>query len=139
MLNLKADGKFLNRKRNQKGFTLLEVLVAFSYTAIILLGIYQIHSQTILMEAMNRFNSSAPILAEQKISEVLSDDKDFPTDDEGSFDDPYEGFSWRFRISEIDSEYLGETANRFRKIIVHIESNENEYDLQTYHFFLSGQ
>ncbi len=117
----------------------MEVLVAFSYTAIVLLGIYQIHSQTILMEAMNRFNSIAPILAEQKLSEVLSETKDLPTDDEGSFEAPYEGFNWRFRISEIESEYLGETANRFRKLIIHIESNENEYELQTYHFFLSGQ
>lgn len=87
------------------------------------------------MESMNRFNSIAPILAEQKLSEKLSEDKNMPTDDDGSFDAPYEAFSWQCRISEIDCDYLGETAELLKKIIITIESNENEYQLQIYHLF----
>lgn len=138
MWSLKIERGPIRGMGIQKGFTFLEVLVAFSFAAIVLMGIYQIHSQTILMEAVNRFNSIAPILAEQKLSEVLSDDKELPTDDEGNFEAPYEGYRWQVRISEIESDYLGETANRFRKIMVHIESNENQYDLETFHFFLAG-
>lgn len=138
MWSLRTDTVSIKFRNNQRGFTFLEVLVAFSFTAIVLLGIYQVHSQTIIMETVNRFNSIAPILAEQKLSEMLSNDTELPMDDEGNFEAPYEGYRWQVRISEIESDYLGETANRFRKIMVHIKSNENQYDLETFHFFLAG-
>lgn len=137
-MSLKVDTSSKSRSFGPDGFTFLEVLVAFSYTAIVLLAIYQIHSQTILLESANRFNSIAPILAEQKLSEILTEDEDLPSDDEGSFDPPYEGYQWQVRVSEIESEYFGETAKRLRKIIVHIESSENQYHLQTYRFFHTG-
>ena len=137
-MSLKVKTNSKSRFFCRDGFTFLEVLVAFSYTAIVLLAIYQIHSQTILLESANRFNSIAPILAEQKLSEILSDDEELPSDDGGSFAPPYEGYQWQVRVSEIESEYLVETTKRLRKIIDHIESNENQYYLQTYRFFHTG-
>ncbi len=121
----------------QNGFTLLEVLVAFSFTAIVLLGVYQIHSQTIVMETINRFNGIAPILAQQQLSASLAEEDGSLSDDEGTFDAPFDGYHWQVTTTNIESEYLGELSKRFKRIHVRIEYEGNGYDIETYHFFRS--
>ena len=60
------------------GFTLLEVLVCLSIISIVLVGIYRMHSQTLLMNRSTQFYTTAPLLAQRRLAEIeLNTPSDF--------------------------------------------------------------
>ncbi len=127
MLNLKSDD----------GFTLLEVMIAFSIISLVLVGIFQLQAQNIALGGYARFNAIAPMLARQKAAEILSDPEDFLTAGEGDFGEKAPGYRWTTEISEIATDYFGELAKRIKKIDIYIEPEDRSahYHLQTYCFF----
>ena len=127
MSNLKSDA----------GFTLLEVMIAFSIMSLVLVGIFQLQSGNISLGAHARFNAIAPMLARQKAAEIQSDPEDYLTDGEGDFGENVVGYRWITEISDIGTDYFGELAKRIKKIDIYIESEDrsSHYHLQTYCLF----
>ena len=78
----------------RSGFTLLEVMVAMSIIAIVLLAVYRLHSQTLMMNYSARFYTTAPLLAQQKLSELELSDLDALIDAAGDFGDDHTGYGW---------------------------------------------
>lgn len=123
--------------KSEKGFTFLEVMVAFSIVALVLVGIFQLQAQNIALGMRARFNSIAPMLADIKVSEAISSSGDLSVSDDGDFGSDYPGYIWRSEISDVESDPLGETANRLKRIDVTVGSSDTEltYHLRTYFFF----
>jgi len=56
-------------KSDQKGFTLLEIMVAVAIIAIAFTSVLKLHTQTVSMNIASNFYAKAPLLAQKIISE----------------------------------------------------------------------
>jgi general secretion pathway protein I len=119
-----------------KGFTLLEVMVAMTIMAIVLVSVYRMHSQTLAMNTANRFYTQAPMLAQSKLSQLETGSSEIIAGDAGDFGDKFPGYSWNVTLEELSLEALGEAANDFKKIDLTVSFNNNEYiyNVRTYRF-----
>lgn len=123
-----------SRQRTAAAFTLLETLVAVTIIAIVLLAVYRLQSQTLVMNLSSRFYTNAPLLAQKKLSELeLGGSLDL-VDPSGGFGEGFPGYSWEAAVDSIDSELLGETAARLRRIDLKVLYNQGEleYTVRTY-------
>ena len=118
------------------GFTLLEIMVALSIIAIVLVSVYKMQAQTISMIYASKFYTTAPLLAQLKIAEVEIENPGEQTDDSGDFGDEFPGYKWNVIINDIESESLGNMAENLKQIKVNISFNTDEftYTLRTYRF-----
>lgn len=135
----KATSNLHRRTRNLQsdfGFTLLEIMVAVSIIAIVLVSIYKMQAQTISMNYEARFYATAPLLAQFKMTEQETKSLEDLTSDSGNFDDDFPGYSWSMAVDDVESEALGTTAKDLKKIDVTIFLNNDEftYSLRTYRF-----
>jgi len=118
------------------GFTLLEIMVALSIIAIVLVSVYKMQAQTISMNYAARFYTTAPLLAQLKIAEVEIENPGKQTDASGDFGDEFPGYKWNVVINDIESELLGNIADQLKQINITVSFNSDEftYSLRTYRF-----
>jgi len=118
------------------GFTLLEIMVALSIIAIVLVSVYKMQAQTISMNYEARFYATAPLLAQLKIAEVAIENTGEQTDNSGDFGDEFPGYRWNIVIEDIESESLGNMTENLKQINVNVSFNTDEftYSLRTYKF-----
>ena len=118
------------------GFTLLEIMVALSIIAIVLVSVYKMQAQTISMNYEARFYATAPLLAQLKIAEIEIENPGEQTDNSGDFGDEFPGYRWNVVIDDIESELLGNIAENLKQINVNVSFNSDEftYNLRTYRF-----
>ena len=120
--------------RSCRGFTLLEIMVAVAIMAIVLVSVYKLHAQTISMNGIARFYTTAPLLAQRTVAEIGAfPDIRRPAAD-GDFGDEFPGYSRRVSIDDVSTEIFGRAAEDLKKIEVTISFNQNEfvYTLRTY-------
>jgi general secretion pathway protein I len=122
--------------KSTSGFTLLEMMVAISVIAIVLVSIYKMHCQTIVMNNSARFYTIAPLLAQNKLSEIETASAEKAADGSGDFGDKHPGYSWRVSVDEVECEPLGEIAKDLRKIdlTIMLDHDELTYSIRTYRF-----
>ena len=120
----------------QKGFTLLEVMVALSIIAIVLVSVYKMHAQTVSMNNEVRFYATAPMLAQIKIAEIESESLKDIGDDSGDFGDEFPDYRWNIVINDVESTALGNMVKDLKKIDLLISSNNDEfiYNLRAYKY-----
>ncbi|NNL42582.1 MAG: prepilin-type N-terminal cleavage/methylation domain-containing protein [Desulfobacterales bacterium] len=123
--------------RSSAGFTLLEIMVAISIIAIVLVTVYRMHAQTISMNVISRFNTVAPVLAKQILTQNETKTLDELADDSGDFGKEFTDYKWQVSVKEVESEALGEIAKDLKQIEVTVSLNEDEdvYTLRSYRFF----
>jgi general secretion pathway protein I len=123
--------------RSSTGFTLLEIMVATSILAIVLVSVYGMHAQTISMNFISRFQTTAPMLANKVLTETETKPVDDLVDDSGDFGKEFPGYKWRVSVKEVESEALGEIAKDLKQIEVTVSLNEDEdvYNIRSYRFF----
>lgn len=97
--------------KTQKGFTLLEIMVAVSILAISLLVIMDFHSGAMIVSRRAEDITTASMLAKLKLNEIrLELEKDmekgeFPAEnktEEGSFDEPFDNYKWVSTINKVE-------------------------------------
>jgi general secretion pathway protein I len=118
------------------GFTLLEIMVAISIIAIVLVSVYRMHAQTISMNYAVRFYATAPLLAQLKIAELETINMEDQTDDSGDFGNEFPGYRWDIVIDDVESETFGDITEDLKEIDVVVSFNNDEftYNLRTYRF-----
>ena len=121
----------------KKGFTLLEVMVALSIIAIVLVSVYRMHAQTVSMNNEVRFYSTAPMLAQIKMAEIESESLEDIGDDSGDYGDEFPDYRWNIVIDDVESTALGNIAKDLKKIDLIISFNNDEftYNLRAYKYF----
>ncbi|MFH2063849.1 MAG: prepilin-type N-terminal cleavage/methylation domain-containing protein [Pseudomonadota bacterium] len=123
-------------KKNNEGFTLLEVMIAFSIIAIVITTIWGLHSKTVLLSLNTQFDTQAPFLAEEKMSQLSTKKIENDEMEEGDFGEYFPGYTWKSSVSKIESETLGTLAEKVKKMEVFIGFNEGEfsYSIISYRF-----
>jgi len=125
----------LTRKDNpEKGFTLMEVMVALSVVAIALMAIYRMQTQTLFMDARGRFDTEAALLMRQKLADMDTIDAKDLSGDSGDFGDAHPGYTWQIQTEDVSSELLKEDGPTLKRITVSIGLNgeESVFNLTTY-------
>ena len=133
--------KSMGNPSSNRGFTLLEIMVTIAVLAIVLVSIFDLHSQTISMNIDAKFYATAPFLAKEKLAELELADFEDTADSSGDFGDDYPGFTWKRVMDTIQPDVLTTSGIRFRKITVHIGFDEDKrvYDLETYRYFYENE
>ena len=123
------------------GFTLLEMMVAVCVIAIALTSVYKLHAQTIRLNSVARFNTIAPLLAQERIALIDSQPIEDVADDSGEFEDGFEKYTYNVVVEETPSEYLETSADLgkdsgliLKKITIEIAGGEygQTYRVSTY-------
>ena len=83
------------------GFTLLEVLIAMAIMAIVLAGVYRMQFQTLSMTAASRFYTEAPLLAQDKLSQLEANPSELIAGDSGDFGEQFPGYSWKVYSGQV--------------------------------------
>lgn len=120
----------------QRGFTLLEIMVALSIIAIVLVSVYKMHAQTVSMNNEVRFYATAPMLAQIKMAEIESESLEDLGDDSGDFGDEFPDYRWNIVIDDVESTALENIAKDLKKIDLLISSNNDAfiYNLRAYKY-----
>jgi len=84
-----------------RGFTLVELVVAFLILVIGVTAILELVSQSALNARYAKDKTTATVLAQQKLEELLAQTDLAPGEIEGDFGDAYPQFRWRAQISEV--------------------------------------
>lgn len=82
----------------EKGFTLLEIMVALTVLAIVLASVFKLQSSTASLAEAGYFKSAAPLLASTKLVELAQDNFDDQENLTGDFEGEFEGYSWACSI-----------------------------------------
>ena len=118
------------------GFTLLEIVVALSIISIVLISIYKMQTQTITMNNWSKFYSTAPLLAQRKLTDIRTSGLRLSSDS-GDCGKNFPGYNWSVTISNPESDILGSATQYLKKIDILVTFNKTEfsYNLRTYMAF----
>jgi len=116
------------------GFTFIEVLMAVSILAILLVGVHKLQSQMVSMSQTAQFFTLAPLLAQSQMAEMERRNFKDIQKDSGDFGGAYPGYVWSLSMETLDSEVLKKLAYPMKKIDVSVSFNKGErtYRLRTY-------
>ncbi len=127
--------KYSLSKGNNRGFTLLEVMISVSIIAFIFVSIFRLQSGTIDLALSGKFNSIAPMLAKKLLNDAGSDLENW-SEFQGDFGDKFPGIHWRMDVSEslfeIDDFIKEDNQARFKKIQIEIIKSSGSSDSKTY-------
>ena len=85
----------------QRGFTLLEVMIAMAILAVALVAVFQMQSQSISMATEARFTTTASLLAQSKMADVESAASLTNRTENGDFGPDYPQYGWNLKVTDI--------------------------------------
>jgi general secretion pathway protein I len=125
-------------KREDNGFTLLEVMVAIALIAIALMAVLGSQSQSVSLAGEARFTTTAALLAQSKMAEIESQDPEDLTADSGDFDEDFSGYTWKLAVSNVMLDRPENVSDHLKQVDLTIAWGEDEqflYALRVYRFF----
>jgi general secretion pathway protein I len=110
-------------------------MVALAIVAIAFLSFYRLFSQAIGADSAARFYTIAPLLAQQKITEINNGIISVNYDATGTFAD-YPGYTWQARMLDVSSETLKKAVSDMKQVDITISGgNDNRrFTLRSYVF-----
>ncbi len=93
--------------RSQRGFTLLEVMVSVTIIGIALVSLIGSQSQSVSIAASSRFETTASLLARQKLTELALAGFEELRSAEGDFGDDFPGYSWTVEVRDLGVDDTG--------------------------------
>ena len=117
------------------GFTLLEVMVAVSLMAVVLVAVMNLYMQTVTLTNTAKFYSIAPQLAQKALTDVEMTQLDNRKEGfSGDFGASFPGYRWAVSVDSPATEFFETALENLKKIDVTVTFNENEftYKLRTY-------
>jgi general secretion pathway protein I len=124
-------------QRRPRGFTLLEVMVALSIMAIVLMGVYRLQSQTVVMSIESRFYTQAALLARTALTRFEQSTERELMSSQGDFGREYPGYLWKITVEQTPSVALGKDIAQDMKridVLVTLNNGEYSYGFRTYRF-----
>lgn len=84
-----------------RGFTLIEIMIALSIAAITITTLYKLHIQNLHTGSYQTFYSVAPLLAQKRIIDV---NWETPLDLSGNFEGDFRNYSYKIKSERIVSD-----------------------------------
>ena len=119
---------------SNKGFTLLEVMIAVALIAVALVTLLGSQSQSVSYANSAKFETMAALLAQSKMSEILIQDADSLSNDSGDFGDEYLGYAWEATVSDVSIEGLDTISEYLKQIDLTVTWGVFNYNLRLYHY-----
>lgn len=95
-------------KKNNSGFTLLEVMVALLIIAISFIVLLHSRNQSVIAADYARHTTIATLLASEKMSEIEHGESLDSGEDAGNFGEEYPEYTWRTTVSDTAYELVNE-------------------------------
>jgi general secretion pathway protein I len=110
--------------------------VCLSIISIALIGIYRLHSQTLLMNRSTQFYTTAPLLAQQRLTEIELNTPNDAIDGAGDFGDEYAGYRWNMSVTEVLLAEPEAAPENLKRIDITVSFNQDElvYNLRAYRY-----
>lgn len=89
---------------SHNGFTLLEVMIAVAIIAMTFVSMLASQSQSLSIAAISRFETTAAMLAQEKLTELQLEEFDELGSDSGSFEDEFADYSWQTEVRELNED-----------------------------------
>ena len=102
-------------RATNRGFTLLEVMIAVSILAIGFCAIYSLFLQSVSAAEAARFKQQATFLATLKEASWAKGASEL-SQDEGDFGDDYPGWRWRIAPSKVENKDFQSVAKRLQRV-----------------------
>ena len=99
-------GFVMFKKKENRGFTLLEVMIAVAILAIVLVVVFQSQSQSISMAGNARFLTTASLLAQGRMAEIEAADVTGISSGSGDFGEDYPDYIWRVEVTDTDLDFM---------------------------------
>jgi general secretion pathway protein I len=113
------EGDFLRPDAPQKGFTLLEVMIAMAILATVLVTVFHSQSQSIAMANESRARTTLALLAQSRMAELEGQQNLSIGQTSGTFGDDFPNYSWTANVTQPP----GPGSSFLRKIEVTVVHN----------------
>ena len=119
---------------HNKGFTLLEIMIAVAILAVALVTLLGSQSQSVFFANSARFETMAALLAQSKMSEITIQAADSLSSDSGDFGEDYPGYAWEATVSDVSIEGLDAISDYLKQIDLAVTWGALSYNLRLYHY-----
>ena len=119
---------------HNRGFTLLEVMIAVAILAIALTTLLGSQSQSVFFANSAKFETMAALLAQSKMSEITIQAADSLSSDSGDFGEDYPGYAWEATVSDVSIEGLDAISDYLKQIDLAVTWGTLSYNLRLYHY-----
>jgi len=115
----------LSKRSENRGFTLLEVVISMGLITIALLAVFRLQAQNLSLQSEAQFITLANHLAQDRMSQIQAGDELTEGSSSGDFGDDFPYFSYREEISE-----MPDLENLFKvKVSVFLDKKDATKDL----------
>jgi general secretion pathway protein I len=117
-----------------KGFTLLEVMVAVAIIAIALTTLLGSQSQSVSFANSAKFETMAALLAQSKMSEITMQEAGAITSDSGDFGDDYPGYRWEVNVNDTAIAGIDNISDYLKQLDLTVTWGVFSYNLRLFHY-----
>ena len=127
--------------KSDRGFTLLEVLVAMAIMALTLLTLLLMHSGTIQLAGAGIFTGNIPMLVQRVLAEQMADSSGF-NQGAGSFGPEFQGLEWTCTTEDVTWEdpasLSDQQLDRLKKIKIEISApgKDRSWSITTWRYLV---
>jgi general secretion pathway protein I len=116
------------KKTSQTGFTLLEVMVAVAIIAMTFVSLLGSQSQSISIADISRFETTAAMLAREKLTQLQLAGFSEAGNSSGQFEDEFADYSWQTQVRELSEDETGiaDTDDMLKLITLEVRRGEND-------------
>jgi general secretion pathway protein I len=122
-----------------RGFTLLEVMVAVALIAIALTALLGSQSQSVSFANSAKFETMAALLAQGKMSEIVLQGTGGLSSDSGDFGEDYPGYAWNATVSDVSIPEEEALSDYLKQIDITVTWGVFSYKLMLYHYAAAGK
>ena len=123
-----------------RGFTLLEVMIALAILAISLTSLIGSQSSSVALAAESRFNIQAPLLAQLQLARIHTTEE--LIGDSGDFGDEFPGYQWEVTVEDAlfsQSDLLQQLDGTLQHLILIISWGDELYSYRLDSYLESRQ
>ena len=123
---------------NNRGFTLLEVMIAVALIAIALTALLGSQSQSVSFANSAKFETMAALLAQSKMSEIVSQETLDLSSDSGDFGEDYPGYTWESSVSDVSIPGDPTLSDYLKQVDLTVSWGVFTYNLRLYQYVSAG-